>query len=76
MGHFENCRCQPRKRKKRDLNSTDPDFRWGGCSDNLQFGVDLAKIYLDGRELGHDIKAFINLRNNELGRMVIAFSII
>lgn len=46
------------------------NYRWGGCSDSVDFGFELAKSFLDEREIGHDSKAVINLHNNLVGRMV------
>lgn len=46
------------------------NYRWGGCSDNVDFGFELAKSFLDEREVGHDSKAIINLHNNLVGRLV------
>ena len=45
-------------------------FKWAGCSDDLTLGTEIAKSYLDSREVGHDSKAKINLHNNNVGRMV------
>lgn len=42
----------------------------GGCSDNVEFGVNLARAFLDRKEVGHDPRAVINLHNNMVGRMV------
>lgn len=42
----------------------------GGCSDNVEFGFNLAKAFLDRKEVGHDPRAIINLHNNLVGRMV------
>lgn len=46
------------------------NYRWGGCSDSVDFGFELAKSFLDEREIGHDSKAIINLHNNLVGRLV------
>lgn len=46
------------------------NYRWGGCSDSVDFGFELAKSFLDEREVGHDSKAIINLHNNLVGRLV------
>lgn len=46
------------------------NYRWGGCSDSIDFGFELAKSFLDEREIGHDSKAVINLHNNLVGRLV------
>lgn len=71
-GQFDKCRCDPTKSGKGDnsASSAKGKFRWGGCSDDIEFGINLAKSFLDERETGHDAKALINLHNNNVGRMV------
>lgn len=73
MGNLDNCRCDARKLVKRDSGaSAKNDFRWGGCSDNVDFAFNLARSFLDEREVGHDLRATINLHNNHIGRTVRA----
>lgn len=43
---------------------------WGGCSDNVDFGERISKLFVDALETGHDTRALINLHNNEVGRLV------
>lgn len=43
---------------------------WGGCSDNVDFGENISKLFVDALETGHDSRAAVNLHNNEAGRMV------
>lgn len=75
-GQFDKCRCDPSKSGKGDPDSnTKRKFRWGGCSDDIEFGINLAKSFLDEREIGHDAKAMINLHNNNVGRMVCIFKL-
>lgn len=70
-GHFDKCHCDTRKSSKIDAEeAVKGGFRWGGCSDDLTFGTEIAKSYLDEREIGHDSKAKVNLHNNNVGRMV------
>lgn len=45
-------------------------FKWGGCSDNVKYGVKFAKAFLDSRDEAGDIHSRISLHNNEVGRMV------
>lgn len=43
---------------------------WGGCSDNVEFGENISKQFVDALENGHDSRAAVNLHNNEAGRHV------
>ena len=46
-------------------------WKWGGCSDNFNFGSQVAKEFLDAMESGHgDRISVANLHNNEAGRVV------
>lgn len=46
-------------------------WKWGGCSHNLNFGIEFSELFLDSREKAGDIQSKINLHNNHAGRMVI-----
>lgn len=46
------------------------NWKWSGCSDNVEFGQKVAKQFMDGRETGRDSTAIINLQNNRAGRVV------
>lgn len=43
---------------------------WGGCSDNVEFGNKISKVFVDSLETGQDARALMNLHNNEAGRLV------
>lgn len=43
---------------------------WGGCSDNVDFGENISKQFVDALENGHDSRAAVNRHNNEVGRLV------
>ena len=46
-------------------------FEWGGCNDNIEYGLKYASKFIDSREKReHDIRAKINLHNNLVGRQV------
>lgn len=53
-----------------DEQSMRNDFRWGGCSDNVELGYRVAVAHLDDRETGQDLKAKIRLHNHRVGRIV------
>ena len=48
-------------------------WEWGGCSDNFQFGSQVATQFLDGQETGADSNSLVNLHNNGAGRVVSDF---
>jgi len=58
------------------------NFKWAGCSDNIDYGVSLSRSFVDAkdhkmsRKKGNKTsKALMNLHNNEAGRKVTFFSI-
>lgn len=70
LGRLVACGCEPRSNTRTKLSSRNR-WKWGGCSHNLDFGVQFSKKFLDSREKGEgDIQSRINLHNNEAGRLV------
>lgn len=68
-GTLRNCSCDPSKiGKGRDKKG---HFEWGGCSDNVQYGSDFSRTFIDAREKKvRDARALMNLHNNRAGRRV------
>lgn len=64
-GAIESCTCDYRRR-----GPGGPDWHWGGCSDNVDFGQMFSREFVDSSERGRDLRYLINLHNNEAGRMV------
>lgn len=72
LGRLVACGCEPRSDTRTKLSSRNR-WKWGGCSHNLDFGVQFSKKFLDSREKGEgDIQSRINLHNNEAGRLAVA----
>lgn len=46
------------------------DLIYEGCHDNIQYGYERGKAFVDATETRHDFHAFMNLHNNEAGRQV------
>ncbi|XP_026881530.1 protein Wnt-8a-like [Electrophorus electricus] len=67
MGDFDNCGCDDSKAGKTGGLS----WIWGGCSDNVDFGENISKQFVDALENGHDSRAAVNLHNNEAGRLAV-----
>lgn len=49
-------------------------WKWAGCSDDIDFGIEFSKTFVDARERGRKgedpSRIFMNLHNNNAGRMV------
>lgn len=69
QGELKSCNCDPHKRgRERDERG---EFDWGGCSDNISYGINFAKAFIDAKEkTGRDARALMNLHNNRCGRTV------
>lgn len=46
------------------------DWEWGGCSDNIGFGIKFSREFVDTGERGKSLREKMNLHNNEAGRLV------
>lgn len=47
------------------------DWEWGGCGDNVNFGLRKSKEFLDAiYKRRSDIKTLVKLHNNDAGRLV------
>lgn len=62
----------PEEEKKYARSKIATRWKWGGCSHNMDFGVEFSTLFLDSREKAEDIQSKINLHNNKAGRMVIS----
>ncbi|EMP31239.1 Protein Wnt-1 [Chelonia mydas] len=65
-GSIESCTCDYRRR-----GPGGPDWHWGGCSDNVDFGRVFGREFVDSNEKGRDLRFLMNLHNNEAGRMTV-----
>ncbi|EDW77897.2 uncharacterized protein Dwil_GK24299, partial [Drosophila willistoni] len=62
----------PEEEKKYERSKIASRWKWGGCSHNMDFGVEYSKLFLDCREKAGDIQSKINLHNNHAGRMAVS----
>lgn len=69
QGELKMCNCDPHKRGR--ASDERGEFDWGGCSDNINYGIKFAKAFVDAKEQTvKDARALMNLHNNRCGRMV------
>lgn len=69
QGELKTCKCDPHKHG-RDSDEKG-EFDWGGCSDNINYGIKFAKAFIDAKERTvRDARALMNLHNNRCGRTV------
>lgn len=69
QGELKSCSCDPKK--KGTAKDSKGHFDWGGCSDNIDYGIKFARAFVDAKERkGKDARALMNLHNNRAGRKV------
>ena len=64
-GELRDCECDKSRR-----GTSEEGFQWGGCSDNIAYGLKFAKLFVDSGERERDVRAKMNLHNNLAGRRV------
>lgn len=70
QGELKACGCDPLKRGR--AKDERGEFDWGGCSDNINYGIRFAKAFVDAKEKKvKDARALMNLHNNRCGRMAV-----
>ncbi|XP_055376624.1 protein Wnt-10a [Condylostylus longicornis] len=62
----------PEEEKRYERSKIASRWKWGGCSHNMDFGVEFSKLFLDSREKAGDIQSRINLHNNNAGRKAVS----
>lgn len=71
MGRLISCGCDPTSFKgKTPAKARGTHWKWGGCSHNLDYGMEFSRQFLDSREKAGDIQSTVNLHNNQAGRLV------
>lgn len=68
-GELRECNCDRKNAKTRQNDG----FQWGGCSENVGYGIQFARSFIDSRETQQDPPALMNLHNNKVGRKVSVF---
>ncbi|XP_065202949.1 protein Wnt-10a-like [Planococcus citri] len=84
MGKLMACGCEPKtpfflqrnarmttEQRLKRLSRT--RWKWGGCSHNMDFGLQFSKSFLDDNEKNSvDMQSFIKLHNSEAGRLAVS----
>ncbi|XP_047482117.1 protein Wnt-1-like [Penaeus chinensis] len=66
-GELTECGCDERIRQRPNRGR----WEWGGCSEDLTFGENFSKEFVDARESRNSAEGLMNLHNNEAGRRAI-----
>ncbi|XP_070569794.1 protein Wnt-6-like [Ptychodera flava] len=69
MGELLQCGCDNSMVGQISSNGS---WEWGGCADNIEFGYQKSKEFMDAQDRRRsDVKTLVNLHNNEAGRLAI-----
>nr|ALL53298.1 Wnt16 ligand [Thamnocephalus platyurus] len=79
LGNLTECSCDMRRQGR----STPEGWKWGGCSDNLRYGISFSRQFVDAPEKtlqatksegkeSKNARNLMNLHNNEAGRKAIS----
>ncbi|EFX82994.1 putative secreted signaling factor WNT16 [Daphnia pulex] len=73
LGNLTECSCDM---DRQGLPAPD-GWKWGGCSDNIRYGIQFARQFVDAPEKAmqkkpKNVRNLMNLHNNEAGRKAIA----
>nr|XP_027206241.1 protein Wnt-1-like [Dermatophagoides pteronyssinus] len=66
-GELSQCGCDD-KVKSQDVQGK---WDWGGCSDDIYYGAEFSRRFIDSIEDPNQSEGVMNLHNNEVGRRVI-----
>ncbi|XP_031572227.1 protein Wnt-7a-like isoform X2 [Actinia tenebrosa] len=67
-GNYSNCGCDL---SLKGVRSSDGSWIWGGCSVNINRGIEVADAFLDGQDTSQSDIALMNKHNNRLGGQVM-----
>ena len=76
-GNLTTCTCDV---SAREGEHTVEGWKWGGCSDNVKYGIEFSRQFVDAPESSRsekstNIRNRMNLHNNEVGRKVMCWLI-
>lgn len=68
QGDLSQCGCDHEKQGFHHYH--EEGWKWGGCSANVKYGVELSRRFVDAREIKKNARRLMNLHNNAAGRKV------
>ena len=66
-GEMSQCGCDETTRRSKNVQH---NWEWGGCSDDIHYGAEFTKKFIDSVEDPTTPDGLVNLHNNEVGRRV------
>ncbi|XP_013785204.1 protein Wnt-7b-like, partial [Limulus polyphemus] len=66
-GTIRQCGCD----KTKESISSRADWKWGGCSADIRYGMRIARKFMNSREIEKDSRSLMNLHNNKAGRKAV-----
>ncbi|XP_015911327.1 protein Wnt-7b-like isoform X1 [Parasteatoda tepidariorum] len=69
-GNVSDCGCDKSQSSVKPLNHP-TDWKWGGCSVDVKYGIRLSRKFIDAREMEGDARSLMNLHNNHAGRKAV-----
>lgn len=73
-GNISLCGCDSSRRHQLphqiQLHPHQQEWKWGGCSVDINFGMKFVRKFFDAREIEGDARSLMNLHNNRAGRKV------
>ncbi|XP_070978277.1 protein Wnt-7b-like [Oncorhynchus clarkii lewisi] len=68
QGNLSQCGCDW---EKQGYHDQEEGWKWGGCSANIKYGVEVSIRFVDAREIKKNARRLMNLHNNEAGRKIL-----
>ncbi|XP_033115259.1 protein Wnt-7b-like [Anneissia japonica] len=68
QGNMTNCSCD---RSKKAGVLMDDGWMWGGCSADIEYGIQFSRLFVNARESGETARSLMNLHNNHVGRNIV-----
>ncbi|KAF8767779.1 Protein Wnt-7a like protein [Argiope bruennichi] len=68
-GNVSDCGCDKSQNGLRAMQHN--DWKWGGCSVDVKYGIRLSRKFIDAREIEGDARSLMNLHNNQAGRKAV-----